>query len=243
MRKSSIKSWNCPCISPQTVTGHFCSNRSVGWAGRTTTRPRNDIPLAAHWIPPAIPLLPGRHRNEQTRTHHYQSVKTRNPPDRTAAARPPPLIACKSSNSRSSRPESVWTRGRLLATGGVARGTAQYRSPCCYPLRRYAQLAEKEGPAGEGRSREKTTEFVDGRGYRGDWKICGIITLQMEIQLKDNFPRLIQGIRGWDLETREREKRWEFGKVKLRVVNRCATLQPHTAFSKVAYVIINYTIV
>ena len=41
----------------------------------------------------------------------------------------------------------------------------------------------------------------------------------------------------------EREKRWEFGKVKLRVVNRCATLQPHTAFSKVAYVIINYTIV
>lgn len=120
----------------------------------------------------------------------------------------------------------------MLATGGVARGTAQYRFPCCYPLRRCAQLAEKEGPAGEGRSREKTTEFVDGRRYCGVGEICGIITLQMEIQLKDNFPRLIQGIRGWDLGTREREKRWEFGKVKLRVVNRCATLQPHTAFSR-----------
>ncbi|KOS42520.1 hypothetical protein ACN38_g6614 [Penicillium nordicum] len=62
----------------------------------------------------------------------------------------------------------------------------------------------------------------------------------MEIQLKDNFPRLIQGIRGWDLGTREGEKRWEFGKVKLRVVNRCATLQPHTAFSRTPYVIQRY---
>lgn len=51
----------------------------------------------------------------------------------------------------------------------MARGTAQYRFPCWYPLRRCAQLAEKEGPAGEGRSREKTTEFVDGRRYRGVW--------------------------------------------------------------------------
>lgn len=79
-----------------------------------------------------------------------------------------------------------------------------------------------------------------GAGIVGFGEICGIITLQMEIQLKDNFPRLIQGIRGWDLGTREREKRWEFGKVKLRVVNRSATLQPHTAFSRTPYVIQSY---
>jgi hypothetical protein len=125
----------------------------------------------------------------------------------------------------------------------VARGTARYRFPCCYPLRRCAQLAEKEGPAGEGRSRKKTTEFVDEGWYRGGRKLCGIITLQMAIQLTDNVPSSIQGIKRWDLGTRGREKRWEFGKVKLRVVNGCATLQPHTAFSKDAYVITNYAII
>jgi hypothetical protein len=48
----------------------------------------------------------------------------------------------------------------------------------------------------------------------------------MTIQLKDNFPKIDSRDKGMDLGTREREKRWEFGKVKLRVVKaRCATLR------------------
>lgn len=43
----------------------FLLGTSAGWAGTTTTRPRNNIPLAEHWIPLAIPLLPGKHRNDQ----------------------------------------------------------------------------------------------------------------------------------------------------------------------------------
>lgn len=38
MRKSSIKSWNCPCMSPQTVTGHFYSD-ICQWAGRSGQPP------------------------------------------------------------------------------------------------------------------------------------------------------------------------------------------------------------
>jgi hypothetical protein len=157
------------------------------------------------------------------------AVKSRNPPDRTAAARPPPLIACRSSNSQSTHPESVWIRGRSLATGGVARGTAQYRFPCCYPLRQCAQLAEKEGPAGEGRSREKTTEFVDRRRYREVLKNREIYAPDDD-SIKRQIPKIDSRDKGMDLGTREREKSWEFGKVKLRVKARCATLvQPHTA--------------
>lgn len=91
---------------------------------------------------------------------------------------------------------------------------------------------KRRGQLGRGGLVRKQRNSWMGAGIVGFGEICGIITLQMEIQLKDNFPRFIQGIRGWDLGTREREKRWEFGKVKLRVVNRCATLQPHTAFSR-----------
>lgn len=36
MRKSSIRSWNWPCMSPHTVTGHFCLDRQ--WAGNSDRR-------------------------------------------------------------------------------------------------------------------------------------------------------------------------------------------------------------
>ena len=46
IRNSSIRSWNWPCMSPQTVTGHFC--RVCQWAGRVRQQP--DRESTYHWL-------------------------------------------------------------------------------------------------------------------------------------------------------------------------------------------------
>lgn len=100
-----------------------------------------------------------------------------NAPDRTAAAHLPPLIACTSSSSRSSHPESVWNPDRSSGRGGVAQAISRYRSPYCCPW--WQQLAEigGRGQLGrEGRSREKRTRIFraaknGGRGNEDGIKV------------------------------------------------------------------------
>lgn len=68
-----MRSWNWPCISPHTVTGHFCeSNQMISTrniAPLTTGRIKKQaspeigkaegyIPLAEHSTPLVAPLLP-----------------------------------------------------------------------------------------------------------------------------------------------------------------------------------------
>ena len=52
--KSSIRSWNWPCMSPQTVTGHFLTKlQHRGVCGKT---PNNNlyVPLAEHLTRPVV---------------------------------------------------------------------------------------------------------------------------------------------------------------------------------------------
>lgn len=58
--KSSIRSWNWPWMSPQTVTGHFYRG-GVSWPAASPSPSPSDrrhVPLAARWTRPATPRAP-----------------------------------------------------------------------------------------------------------------------------------------------------------------------------------------
>lgn len=144
MRKSSIRSWNWPCMSPHTVTGHFClEKRQLLGGGAKPTGGGGGDDETYHWLDIGFFL---QYFSGLCETVNINSdspilpiIQRSNAPDRTAAAHLPPLIACTSSSSRSSHPESVWSPGRSSGKDGVARATVRYRSPCCCPW--WAQLA------------------------------------------------------------------------------------------------------
>jgi hypothetical protein len=54
---SSIKSWNWPCMSPHTVTGHFCAIVSGGWRRSGIVY----VPRAVRSTRPAAPRGPIAH--------------------------------------------------------------------------------------------------------------------------------------------------------------------------------------
>lgn len=129
---SSIRSWNCPWMSPQTVTGHFWSKVSPSVAergGRGTY----------HWLYVRLFL-----EYFASLSCHLVSMclyvasycARRRIPCRTASARRSLPIACIASGSQSSRPGlGLWwapTRGQTRA----AWARASSRPPCLCPWRR-----------------------------------------------------------------------------------------------------------
>ena len=189
----------------------------------TTSRPRNNIPLAAHWTPPAELLLPVRHKNDQFEFIHSCQIKK---PTRSHSRRTSSSANCLQVIKLSIHPSKVgMDPGSLVGDKRCGSGDRAVSISMLLSIASgVLSWLKRRGQLGEGRSREKTTEFVDRRRYRGVLKNKEIYAPD-DNSIKRQIPKINSRDKGMDLGTRERVKRWEFGKVKLRVVKaRCATL-------------------